>query len=40
MYFEALKNGGFKEEFTCLELKKIKPNNNNNYNNLYKGRPE
>ena len=34
MYIEALKNSGFKEEFTYLEPKKIKPNNNNN--NLYK----
>ena len=32
-YIEALKNCGFKEEFTYLEPKKIKPNNNNN--NLY-----
>ena len=33
MYIEALKNCGFKEEFTYLEPKKMKPNNNNN---LYK----
>ena len=31
---EALKNSGFKEEFTYLVPKKIKPNNDNN-NNLY-----
>ena len=33
MYMESLKNSGFKEEFTYLEPKKIKPNDNNN---LYK----
>ena len=33
-YIEALKNSCLKEEFTYLEPKKIKPNNNNN--NLYK----
>ena len=31
MYIEALKNCGFKEEFTYLEAKKIK-SNNDNYN--------
>ena len=30
MYIEALKNSSFKEEFTYLELKMIKPINNNN----------
>ena len=35
MYIEALKNSGFKEEFTYLEPKKIKHNNDNN-NDLYK----
>ena len=35
MYIEALNNCGFKEEFTYLEPKKIKPNNNNN---LYKNK--
>ena len=33
MYIEALKNRSFKEEFTYLDPKKIKPNNNNNNNN-------
>ena len=33
MYIEALKNCGFKEEFTYLEPKMIKPSNKNN---LYK----
>ena len=33
MYIETLKNSGFKEEFTYLEPKMIKPNNNNNNNN-------
>ena len=33
MYIEAIKNSGFKEEFTYLEPKKIKSNNNNNDNN-------
>ena len=32
MHIEALKNSGFKEEFTYLEQIKIKPNNNNNNN--------
>ena len=32
MYIEALKNSGFKEEFTYLELKM--PNNINNNNKL------
>ena len=38
MYIEAFENCGFKEVFTYLEPKKIKPNNNNNNNNnnLYK----
>ena len=39
MYIEALKNRDFKEEFTYLKPKMIKPNNNNNDNqnaNLYK----
>ena len=36
MYIEALKSSGFKEEFTYLEPKMIKPNNNINNNNLYK----
>ena len=37
MYIEALKNNGFKEEFTYLEPKMIKHNNNiSNNNNLYK----
>ena len=31
MYFEALKNCGFKEEFIYLEPKKMKPNNNDLY---------
>ena len=40
MYIETLKNSGFKEEFTYLDPKKIKPppppphNNNNNNNNI------
>ena len=32
MYIEALKNCGFKEEFTYLEPKKINSNNDNNNN--------
>ena len=36
MYIEALKNSGFKEEFTYLQPKMIKRNNNINNNNLYK----
>ena len=31
MYIEDLKNSSFKEEFTYLEPKMIKPNNNNMY---------
>ena len=39
MYIEALKNSGFKEEFTYLEPKMIEPNDNiNNTNNLYKNK--
>ena len=30
MYIEALKNSGFKEEFTYLELKMIEPTTTNN----------
>ena len=33
IYIEALKNSGFREKFTYLELKKIQPNNNNFYKN-------
>ena len=33
IYIEAL-NSGFKEKFTYLEPKKIKPNNNNNDNKI------
>ena len=32
MYVEALKNSDFKENFTYLEPKKIKPNNSNDNN--------
>ena len=31
MYIEAFKNSGFKEEFTYLEPRNIKPNNDNLY---------
>ena len=34
IYIEGRKNSDFKQEFTYLEPKKIKPNNNNN--DLYK----
>ena len=33
MYIEALKNSGFKEEFTYLELKMSNNNNNDDDNN-------
>ena len=36
MYIEAVKNSGFKEEFTYLELKMLNHiNNNNNNDKLY-----